>query len=195
MGLPFGSWGSPAKRHCSLLCAKFPTVSLAIASRFDCWTWLTKHFLESSSWALFFTDSQVGLKTLLPGVTHLNVTPPHTHYFKMVQKIGSQTQMPRVWLKLAERCSLWADSWGFVWDEDRTHKRGFLLPHGYFALPVLPDCRAIHVITCLVYSWQSVIPLKKEIRFLLRVAIQSETTESDIVNLDIIVPVQLSFVF
>lgn len=51
-----------------------------------------------------------------------------------------------------------------------------------------PDglCRAIHEVTCLLYSWQRVIPFKKEIRFALGIAIHREASELDLVNLDVV---------
>lgn len=53
-----------------------PTVSLAIASRFDFCARFIKSFLESSFWALFFANGQLCLKTPLLGVAHLNMTFP-----------------------------------------------------------------------------------------------------------------------
>lgn len=45
---------------------------------------------------------------------------------------------------------------------------------------------AINIVTYLLCSWQSIIPLKKEIRFLLCIAIRSEASKLDTVNLDIV---------
>lgn len=77
-----------ADYHCLLVLCQISTVSLAIASRFDHCTWFIKHLLESSSWALFFTDDQVGLKTPLLGVAHLNVT-----FFPLLFQDGSKNEV------------------------------------------------------------------------------------------------------
>lgn len=82
-------------------------------------------------------------------------------FSRWFEKWGYRGKYPHVWWKLGDRSYFRADPWGFVCNEDQTHERGFLLPRWCFALPVLPSCRAIHIVTYSVYSWQSVIPLKK----------------------------------
>lgn len=67
-------------------------------------------------------------------------------------------------------------------------------PRAHLCSACLPSCLAISVVPYFLYSWWSVIPLKKEIRFLLCVGIHSEASELDIANLDI-VPIKLAFVF
>lgn len=148
-----------ADRHCLLVLCQISTISLAIASRFDHCTWLIKHLLESSSWALYRRPG--GFKNPTSGSRSFECDFFPLAVSRWFEKWGYRGKCPRVWWKLGERSYFRADPWGFVCNEDQTHERGSLLPRWPFALPVLPSRRAIHVVTYSVYSWQSVIPLKK----------------------------------